>query len=364
MFVPMSNPTPPPAPPPGAPPPVPIPTGGPIAITGPLGIADLLDRTFRALRARFGVLILSAALVMVPMGLLTTLISGRFLSGYFDLLQFSLNTPTDEFPAEEFFGSMAGYFGAILLLSALSVVATSFVTLMSMHHIQRFLHGETSTVREGWRAALPRILPLIGMQIIEFLIIGAVTFAVAIVVGILLFGVALIFGGAMAALGNESAGIILAVGMVIVFLIGYILLIFLMLAPSVFLMGRWIAAAPSLMIEGLRPVQALRRSWALTKGRMWRGILFLVLLTVFSIIVIGLPLAIIQWVAMILAPTQLATVSLIATAAGYVLNLVYQPFYATGTILFYYDLRVRAEAYDVALRVAALEAKMAADAPG
>jgi membrane-anchored glycerophosphoryl diester phosphodiesterase (GDPDase) len=137
----------------------------------------------------------------------------------------------------------------------------------------------------------------------------------------------------------------------------------LMLAPAVIFMGRWLAAAPSLLVEELGPVTALQRSWALTKGRMWRGILYVVLLTLFSSIVIGLPVGLTQWVAMMLAPSQVALILIFSTVASYILNLFYQPFYATGTVLFYYDLRVRAEAYDVALRVAALEAEVAPDAP-
>jgi hypothetical protein len=234
---------------------------------------------------------------------------------------------------------------------------------MSMHHIQRFLHGETSTIGEGFQVAVRRLLPLIWMQILQFLAIGFITIVVAVVVGLFLFVVALIFGGAIAALEGDTASVILAIGMVIVFLVGYLLLILLMLTPTVVFMGRWLAAAPSLVIEELGPVQALQRSWALTKGRLWRGIIYVVLLTIFSYVVIGLPVGIAQWIAMITMPSQLALIGIVATAAGYVLNLFYQPFYATGTVLFYYDLRVRAEAYDVALRVAALEAELAPDAP-
>jgi hypothetical protein len=341
-----------------------IPTTGPIAITGPLSIPELLDRTFRALRARFGLLVLSAAIVMVPVGALTVLLSGRFLSGYFELLQFSMTDPNNaEIVAEQFLGDMLGYVGAIMLLSLLYIFGSTLVTLMSMFHIQRFLHGESSTVSEGLRAALRRLLPMIGMQILEFIIIGLITAAVAIGVGLLLFIAALIFGGAISALGNETAGIFLAMGMVIVFIVGYLIMIILILAPSIIFMGRWLAAAPSLMIEELGPVHALQRSWDLTKGRMWRGILYLILLTIFSYVVIGLPVGIAQWIAMISMPSQMALIGVISTVVGYILNLFYQPFYATGTVLFYYDLRVRAEAYDVALRVAALEAEVAPDAP-
>jgi hypothetical protein len=341
----------------------PIPSGGPINITGPLSIPELLDRTFRALRARFGVLMLSAAIVMVPLGILTLLLTGRFMTGYFEFLELTMADPDMVDAAfDDFLGEMLGYLGALFLLSLLYIISSSLVSLMSMHHIQRFLHGETSTVGEGWRVAMRRVLPLIGMQILQILAIGVVSMVIAVVVGVLIFGVAFVFGGIVSVIEDQSASVFLAMGLVILFLVGYLLLIILMLAPTIYFMGRWLVAAPCLVLEGLGPVQALKRSWTLTKGRIWRGIIYVVLLTIFSYVVIGLPLGIAQWIAMIAMPSQLALIGIISTVVGYILNLFYQPFYATGTVLFYYDLRVRAEAYDVALRVAALEAELAPDA--
>src|SRR4051812_48180789 len=106
----------------------PIPTGGPIAITGPLSIADLLDRAFRALRARFGILILSAAVVLIPLGLVTALLSGRFMTGYFDLILFTfMNPDTAQLEAEQFLGNVLGYFGAIMLIAILSIFGSTLV---------------------------------------------------------------------------------------------------------------------------------------------------------------------------------------------------------------------------------------------
>jgi hypothetical protein len=340
-----------------------VPSGGPIAITGPLSIPELLDRTFRALRARFGVLTLSAAMVMVPLAILTVLLSGRFLTGYFELIELSMSEPTSDLAAEEFLGEFAGYFGAILLLSLLYMLSSTLVSLMSIHHIQRFLHGEQSTVGEGWRIALRRLLPMLWMQILQFLIIAAVTIVVTIAIGIVVFLAAIALGGAAAALENEAASFVMMFGLIIAIIVGYILLLILILAPSIVFMGRWVAAAPSLVIEDRKPIDALRRSWNLTKGRMWRGIIFVVLLSILSTVVIGLPVGMAQWIAMLAMPSQLVMIGIISTLASYILNLFYQPFYATGTVLFYYDLRVRTEAYDVALRVAALEAELAPDLP-
>jgi hypothetical protein len=193
--------------------------------------------------------------------------------------------------------------------------------------------------------------------------IGIITTIVALAVGLMLIVVGVALGSMMAVLDNPTAGVILGIGLVIVMLIGYLILIVLLVAPMVLLMGRWIAAGPSLMLEKLGPLASLQRSWTLTKGRMWRAILYVVLLSLFSFIVIGLPVSMVQWITMIAAPSHLATIAIVSTVVSYALNLFYQPFYATGVVLFYYDLRVRAEAYDVELRVSALEAELAPDAP-
>jgi hypothetical protein len=301
---------------------------------------------------------------MVPLGVITVLLSGRFLTSYFELIQISFLDPTaSDLATEEFMGQAFGYFGAIMLLVILYALGSTVVTLMSMHHIQRFLHGESSTVGEGWRVAIRRLLPMIGMQIAEAFVIGLVSLVVLVAVSIVIFIVALVFGGAIAALESETAGIFLAIGMVLVLIVGYLILIILILAPILFFMGRWLAAAPSLLIEELGPIQALQRSWGLTKGRMWRGILYLVLFFIFNFFVFSIPIMTAQWLAMIAMPSQIALIGLISTVASYALNLLYQPIYATGTVLYYYDLRVRAEAYDVSLRVAALEAELDADSP-
>jgi hypothetical protein len=345
-------------------PPVPGPLSGPSAITGPLTIAELLDRTFRALRARFGLLMLSAAIVMVPLGLLTAIFTGRFMTGYFDLMQFALDSSATSPPAfEEFFGPFLGYLGGILLVSLLNVLGTTLVSLITIYHIHHFLHGASTTVQEGFRVALRRFLPTIWMQIVRIFVIGLVTAVILVMIGIVFTVIALIFGGAMSTLGNDTAGVIMVVGLVILFLVGYLIMIILMLAPSAYFTARWVAAAPILLIENLGPIQSLQRSWGLTKGRLWRCILYVVLLTLLSTLVIGLPLGLTQQIAMLVAPSQIMTIFVISTVSGYLLNLFYQPFFATGIVMLYYDLRVRAEAYDVTLRVAALEAELAQGVP-
>src|SRR5437016_4321072 len=60
-----------------------------------------------------------------------------------------------------------------------------------------------------------------------------------------------------------------------VLIIGFILC----LAPGVFLWVSWLVATPALMVEGERGTHALRRSFALVRGRRW-PILGLAIVTV------------------------------------------------------------------------------------
>jgi hypothetical protein len=339
----------------------------PVAITGPLSIGDLLDRVFRFLRARFGVLMLTASSVLIPIGVLSALLTGRFMTGYWELIEFSATA--DDFAESDLpvlFGNMATLFGGVALIAIFTMLGTSVISLATTFHVERFLHGAPSTVAEGLRAALRRFWPMLGMQIVQALAIGLATIIIMIAIGILLFAAIAAFGLLSALTFNADQGIfsmILVVVAVVAAVVGYVAFIILAMTPAAYLSARWVAAAPAIMLEQQGPVAALKRSWRLSKGHIWRCIGFVVLLTLFSSLVIGLPLSMAQQMAMVFMPAQISLVAMLGTIAGYVASILYQPIYATGVALLYFDLRVRAEAYDVALRVAALEAEVAQDGP-
>lgn len=348
-----------------SPPPVPtaIPSDGPIAIVGPLSIMQILDRTFRVMRARIGTLALSASMIFVPIGILSTLFMGRFMTNYFEFLGVALEPGAQPPDMGEFATGMVGYMAAIFGFSIVSFVGTSMVMLMSIFHVEQFLHGKESTIGDGWRASLGRLLPYLGQQIVQGLIIGAITAGVLLVVGLVFGLLAVVFGGAMSAIGNDAAGIMMGIGFILIVLVGYILFFIIIFLPTLYFSGRWVGSVPALLIEKLGPVESLRRSWRLTASRRWRSVLFMFLMFIFGMIVIGIPVGIVQMILTFAMPTQLALVSIVTTIISYAVNLFYQPFYAAGTVLYYYDARVREEAYDVTLRLEALEAEIAPDAP-
>lgn len=113
-------------------------------------------------------------------------------------------------------------------------------------------------------------------------------------------------------------GILFGIGVTI----GFILLV----VPGLILLTFWSVGAPAIVVEGIGPVDAFRRSWQLVRGDAWS--VFGVLLVVFLIvIVIGVVLSAIAnpigdgeastWIASIISTTITAPIFAIAVTVLY-----------------------------------------------
>jgi membrane-anchored glycerophosphoryl diester phosphodiesterase (GDPDase) len=116
-------------------------------------------------------------------------------------------------------------------------------------------------------------------------------------------------------------------------------------------------------VEQLGPIEALRRSWQLTNRHVWRSVGYVVLLSILSAIVISLPLSVLQQFFLALTPFPMEVTFAISSAVGSIFSVIWQPLYAAGVVLLYYDLRVRQESYDLALRVEQLEVELRDESP-
>jgi hypothetical protein len=86
---------------------------------------------------------------------------------------------------------------------------------------------------------------------------------------------------------------------------------------------------------------------------------YLVLLGILSWIVTTLPLTIIQFVLTAALPLDnIGLVSGISAGLSSIFTVLWQPLNVAAVVLLYYDLRVRKEGYDLALRVERLEAEV------
>ncbi|HYW30070.1 MAG TPA: hypothetical protein VE869_01090 [Gemmatimonas sp.] len=122
-------------------------------------------------------------------------------------------------------------------------------------------------------------------------------------------------------------------------LVGVIVMfgLFLLIVPGVYLYTRLFAVPQMVVLEGLGPMEAIGRSWALTKGH--GGHTFLTLLLVYGIyfvISIGVTL------------TTLAMGSVVVqTVSGMLLGILCYPILTLVALVLYYDLRIRTEGFDV-----------------
>jgi hypothetical protein len=324
-----------------------------IPISKPLGLGDLLDRAFRLYRKRLGTLLLIAAILLVPWGIISGLATGRFMTSYMDALSSMIASP--ETPPTRFLPEIGSSLVSIMLISLASVVVTGITQLALVSQVVASLHGQTLSVQEslsrGWR----RIWAFLGMIIARYFVIAVATMVTVIPVFIILFVV--FAGSTMLGVSDNSVGSVLAgIGFAILLLLMYLALIVLFLAPAIYLSARWLVDVPSFIAESLGPIEALRRSWNLTRGHVWRVIGYSILLALISLLVIGLPIGVIQQIMIfVLPPSMLGFTTTIATALSSVVNVLWLPFNVAAVVLLYYDLRIRREGYDLSLRVAQLE---------
>ena len=120
---------------------------------------------------------------------------------------------------------------------------------------------------------------------------------------------------------------------------------------------RYSLSIPALVLEGLPPGESIRRSVALTHGRLGRVFLMVLCATC------------IAWAALILFQGPFAAASFMAgpeTTHGFWLNVLggvfgtigttlTTPFLIIGLAVIYYDARIREEGFDLELSLAALD---------
>ena len=108
----------------------------------------------------------------------------------------------------------------------------------------------------------------------------------------------------------------------------------------------WSVHAPAVVIEGRKPISALRRSFELVRGNWWRTFAALILTT---LVVFGL--SIVLTLLLSVPMTLLGDEGVITQASnallGMLTNAIVIPIAATVGALIYLDLRARSEDYDI-----------------
>jgi hypothetical protein len=184
-------------------------------------LGRILDDAFAIYRARFGTLVLIAALVVVPVYLLVYGVGLGWLWSGYDASSVSATEIELADAAEQLAG-----------LAAQLLVVTPLVTAMTVHIVRNAAEERRPTARE------------------------------ALAVGLDLFP-KLLLTIALVALGVFG---------------GFLLLI----VPGIILAVRWVVVSQVVVVEGLSGSAAMRRSFDLTRDRFWASflVLFVLLLLV------------------------------------------------------------------------------------
>lgn len=296
-----------------------------IVAVKPLGLGDVLEGAFRAIRHNPRVMIGFTLAVVVVTTLVGTvpiaLVSAPLLTA--DLEE---ATPDD---VTALLTEVVGVSLATGLISWLGgIVATGLLTVS----VGQSVVDRRIGLGDAWRRVRGRVFPLIG----QGLLVTVVTAAPLIVA----VGIGVAVGAVAGGVAGVATGILLGLAGI---------------AAAVWIGISWSLAPAALVLEGAGITSSLGRSWRLVRGAFWRTLGILVLANVLiSLIaqVITVPVSFVAGLVPSLAPDNqaLVTGSLVVTyaLAGLVSVLIY-PFIAAVVTLLYIDRRIRTEGLDIAL---------------
>jgi len=287
----------------------------------PMGIGEILDRSFRFLRQYFWLLFI---IIFIPQAIF-------FVVNF--VLQFLISGDM----TQDFSLSMGAGFGISAFLAVIIFLVLQFWAQGALiHAVSETYLGHSTSIKASYGAMRSRIGRLIGTLILWSIIV---------------FGIPALFGMAaavavqslaMMGLGGITAGIIAVV----------IVILAIWIFATLFL--NWLLVDKVVVLEEIGWMKALRRSKELMKGRtepgFWKSIKTKASLIILVGFLIGIGIHLLFQLPGVLLGILFPGGIVITTVQG-VLNMVAvslaTAYTAMAMILFYYDIRVRKEGFDL-----------------
>ena len=238
--------------------------------------------------------------------------------------------------AQDVFDSLGSTLGSFAT-SGLSLLATAFLSGMLALTVWDAVLGRKSSPADAWHRFSPRFVPVL----LATLLIGIIEF-VAIMVVVLIFIIPffLVVVNAASARSYDSASAGIGGAFAILFLMLVALIV-----VGCFLTVKFAFTSSAVVLEGLGPVDAIKRSWSLSKGSFWRilGRIWLIgIVTGLISTVLG---AIVGAILGVSANAADSVGMLVAVSAflGALLSAVVIPVQSSFYTLMYLDERMRKE---------------------
>ena len=260
----------------------------------PMGIGDILDVTFRLYRQRFLTFLLIALVGYVPFALFMATARALMPTPVLNTQQrpgapdFRMQ-PGQPMPEINMAGVFAGLGVMVFGVAIFLLVVFPLCSAAMIHSISASYLGETLSAGESFARAAPRLLPLLGTNLIT--------------------GIAI--------------------------MVGYMLCV----VPGV-IFGLWfLLIAPVVILERIGGSSAMGRSRELMRGNLGKGFVLMLVVGLLSWVVnfaLGMLTGVVPW-------PHVAVEAVIQNLFPAILL----PIVLSPTILLYYDLRIRKEAFDL-----------------
>ncbi|MGH2920122.1 MAG: hypothetical protein ACRDLS_16205 [Solirubrobacteraceae bacterium] len=284
--------------------------GAPAPRLRPLSFGEILDVAIKLCVANAATLLRAVVFVVLPVQIVSTIIMISTGSAEFDVFGDTSGKTTRETNIY-----LAGQGAAALL----QIIAVSLASAACYRAIAKAYLAQRPDWRESLRFAVKRFPQMVWIYVI---------YMTAFVVGVIVLVIP------MALIATVPVIVVGAITMIGLFVWLYVV---------------WSFAIPALLVEDVRGVKALKRSYELVSGRWWQT---------FAIMVLGFMLAYVTssvvqgvFVGVILVGVDSSSLLawLILGLAGFVSLLITTPFQAALLLVIYFDLRVRKEGFDLEL---------------
>jgi len=281
----------------------------------PLSLGEILDRTFSLYRKHF---LLFIGITAIPHLLILGLNLAQVFMTRWPNLATRSQGGTVQTPA---FGSglMAfGLFGMIIAI-VIYVAAYLFAQGGTIYAVSDFYLGRSTTIRESLGKMWGQLLNLFGVVLLNGMASGGL-----LLIFFLLFMV-------------PGARVIGALGIIVA------------LPICAYVGLRLITCVPAALLEDLGARESLERSWELTRDNVGRAFLIFLLYAaiIYGIMVLLMIPSLVMLAMTAKDPTLMRTSMATMQVSNFVAGVLVGPFLLIAISVFYYDLRVKKEAFDL-----------------
>lgn len=295
----------------------------------PLGLGEVLDGAFKAIRANPRVMFGLSALVVGAAVILSTILTW-YVQG---LVAGAISDALLELDPSGASGlnAMLGWAVGTILTAPIIWLATTVLTGLLIVSVSRSVLGRTITIGEVLRSG--RVWWVVGFTLLA----GAAVLLVA----------ALLVGAVIGLATADQTGLAVAVG-----ILGWLALV----VAGIWFTIRTLLAPPALMLEGKGFWSTVARAWRLTRGSFWRLLGYYVLVQIMVSVASYFVMFPFELVGTLVTqdPTGTSFVSIVLTAVGNVIAYTLTTaFTAAIYALLYIDVRMRREGLDLELARAA-----------